>query len=366
MKNLLVIIVLLFAILFIVVMFFHNNNASLSKAENTMGKKNGNLEKATLAGGCFWCLEADLEKLDGVISAVSGYAGGKEKDPTYKNVSAGITGHREVVEVIFDSSNLSYEQLLDFFWRRHNPTDDGGQFADRGNQYRPAIFYHNEKQKEEAFKSKNTLIKSGNFKDPITTQILPAGHFYPAEDYHQNYGSKNPMDYKLYRQGSGRDAFLEQSWGEIGKERIYNKPSDKQIRDKLTDIQYRVTQKEATEPPYKNEHWDNKAPGIYVDVVSGEPLFASLDKFNSGSGWPSFTKPLARNNIVEKVDIRLGLPRVEVRSKQGDSHLGHVFKDGPMDKGGLRYCVNSAALKFIPVKEMEKEGFGELLKLFKE
>ncbi len=313
------------------------------------------LALATFAGGCFWCMVAPFDQLPGVVRVVSGYTGGHKENPTYEEVCAGGTGHAEAVQITYDPSVISYRELLNVFWRQIDPTDPGGQFYDRGDSYRTAIFYHDEEQRRLAEESKRELEQSGRFDKPIVTEIVPAGKFYPAEEYHQDYYRKNPLRYRMYRQGSGRDEFIARHWT-MKKDR-------EELRKKLTPLQYEVTQNNATEPPFQNEYWNHFEDGIYVDVVSGEPLFSSLDKFDAGCGWPSFTKPLPDAHIVEKLDLSHNMVRTEVRSGLADSHLGHVFPDGP-EPTGLRYCINSAALRFIPKDRLEEEGYGRYLHLF--
>ena len=413
-------------------------------------------EIATLAGGCFWCVESDLETLPGVKEVISGYTGGHKSNPTYKEVSSGTTGHQEAVQVIFDPKQISYGEILNVFWKKINPLDDKGQFVDRGFQYTSGIFYHTKKQKQMALQSKKELEAGGPFKgQKIATPIQPFTVFYKAEDYHQDYYKKNSFRYKFYRYRSQRDQWLSEQWESFkdfrllsspkskkptaqssvpltinsqlekapakagislkptvnlkpeeykGSEKIptsntsanaensspklkinhsekssqipsspaiksslkskgKKKPSKEELKRRLTPLQYHVTQEEGTEKPFANEYWNNKKEGIYVDVISGEPLFSSLDKYNSGSGWPSFTKPLVPENITTKKDFKLLYPRTEVLSKKWSSHLGHVFKDGPPPRG-LRYCINSAALRFIAKNKLKEEGYEKFTALF--
>ncbi len=318
--------------------------------------------RALFAGGCFWCMESPFDTLEGVVSVTPGYAGGSSPNPSYEDYSAG--GHIEVVEIVYDPQVISYGQLLQTYWRQIDPTDAGGQFADRGHGYISAIFYANEEERRIAEASKKELEASGVFKRPIATAILPAAPFYPAEEYHRGFYRKNPDHYKRYRRGSGREAFLKQTWEEwqaAGRKT----PGKEELRARLTPLQYRVTQENGTEPPFDNSYWDNRQEGIYVDVVSGEPLFSSTDKFDSGTGWPSFTRPLTPQALIEKTDRSHGMERTEVRSGKGDSHLGHVFADGPAPDT-RRYCINSAALRFIPKERLQEEGLGEYLELFKD
>lgn len=331
-----------------------------------------NMEWATFAGGCFWCIEAAFEKVPGVIEVVSGYTGGHEENPTYEQVTTGTTGHYEAVQVKFDPQQVSYVQLLDTLFRQIDPTDEGGAFADRGSQYRSAIFVHDQEQERQARAFIEDIDHSGRFSDRVVTRVLPMKNFFKAEFYHQDYHKKNPIRYQFYRRGSGRDKFIENAWGSSGESGPLNgrepvrkddPESGQDLRQRLTPLQYHVTQEDGTEPAFNNKYWDNKKPGIYLDIVSGQPLFSSTDKFESGTGWPSFTRPIEEEAVTLKQDRSLFMTRTEVRSSRSDSHLGHVFDDGP-PPAGQRYCINSAALVFVPLEELKEKGLERFKPLF--
>ncbi len=344
----------------------------MSNPKHTAPTTLENVRTAVFAGGCFWCTESDMQKAPGVQEVLSGYSGGSVENPSYEAVSSETTGHREAVKVYYDPSQTTYTALVRYFLMHIDPTDGGGQFYDRGESYTSAIFYASEEEKKIAEKSIVELETARIFDTPIRVAVLPLKNFFTAEEYHQDYAERATLKYCAYRNASGRDAFIEEHWKEkkwpdpvsttstpsVSAQTSYSKPPEAELKKNLTPLQYDVTQKDATEPAFKNEYWDNHEPGIYVDVVSGEPLFSSKDKYDSGTGWPSFTKPLSEEHVHYVTDKLLWVERTEVESAGAGSHLGHVFDDGPQDKGGKRYCMNSAALKFIPKKDMEKLGYG--------
>lgn len=406
--------------------------------ETTLPKQNPQLPQrgsAVFAGGCFWCIESDLEKVPGVIEAISGYSGGRTKNPTYETYASG--GHREVVFVVYDPSQITYAGLVEYLVKHIDPTNRVGQFQDQGRQYGPAIYYNDEEERVAAQRVVAAIGQMKVFRRRLNVAIEPRQAFWPAEDYHQDYHVKNLRKYQFYRSASGRDAFLQQHWGpRIGQLELdgaypeqssasypeqssdssadrdsrlpmsadaasqgasfknrgpvdestasssngplaspsnaasseppwvdFKKPSPQDLRQKLTTLQFRVTQHDDTEPAFQNRYWNNHLPGIYVDVVSGEPLFSSADKFDSGTGWPSFVAPIDPQAVRYAPDNKLSYTRIDVRSSRGDSHLGHLFNDGPVQRGGKRYCLNSASLRFVPKEAMAGEGYADYLPL---
>ena len=315
-------------------------------------------EIAILAGGCFWCMVKPFTSYEGVEKVVSGYIGGHKENPTYKEVCSGGTGHYEAVEITFDNEKIKFKEILDIFWKQIDPLDENGQFADRGSQYKTAIFYTSDKQKEEAQVSKKRIEDLYFNGKEIATGILEASHFYPAEDYHQNYCKTNSKHYSVYYKNSGRYNFVKAKWDRNNSDR-------NNLRKILKDIEFEVTQNDMTEVPFENEYFDKFDKGIYVDLVDGRPLFSSSDKFDSGCGWPAFSKPIEDTALMERADYSFGMERTEVRSLGSNCHLGHVFNDNPNSDNGLRYCINSAAIKFIPYDKMEECGYGEYKKYVK-
>ncbi len=337
-------------------------NSKVGK-ESKMNPSYKGTETATFAGGCYWCMQPPFENLEGVVKVIAGFAGGHVKDPTYEEVATGTTGAKEAVQVIFYPEIISYSEILDVYWKQFNPTDPGGQFYDRGSQYETAIYYNSNSQKEVAEASKELLNKSGIFNKPIVTKIEKFTSFYPAAEGQQDFYKKDPVRFYTYEKASGREDFIKGVWGDTGLDK-YKKPPESVLKKELTPLEYDVTQNDVTEKAFNNKYWNNHNAGIYVDIVTGAPLFCSTDKFDSGTGWPSFTQPIDPRYLIKDVDRSMGMVRIEVRSKFGGSHLGHVFDDGPAPTH-LRYCINSAALKFIPKDDMKKDGYGQFLYLFK-
>ncbi|HWQ78859.1 MAG TPA: peptide-methionine (S)-S-oxide reductase MsrA, partial [Anaerovoracaceae bacterium] len=308
-----------------------------------------------LAGGCFWGLEKYLHNIPGVIKTEVGYSNGKTERPTYEEVCRHDTGHAETVRLIYDASQISLAGLLRLFYKVIDPTSLNRQGNDVGSQYRTGIYYTDEDDLPVIRRSLELLQK--DYKKPVAVETLPLANYWPAEEYHQDYLEKNPGGY----------CHIDPRYFELAKESVvdpfaYKKPANDDLMEGLSQIQYDVTMRNGTEPPYHNEYWDHFEEGIYVDVTSGEPLFSSRDKFEA-CGWPSFSRPIDPESVNSRRDFSHGMVREEVRSRVGDTHLGHVFEDGPRESGGLRYCINSAALRFIPKSKMEEEGYGKYLSL---
>lgn len=358
---------------------------SIAKGESVAMTQSAQLDvdesaraETLIAGGCFWCVEADLQKLQGVLDVISGYAGGTTENPTYQNYADG--GHREVVRVVYNPTVVDFESVIIYAIKHMDPTDPNGSFGDRGREYAPALYYAHEGEKKQIQSVIERMNALHVYEKPLALDVLSVPPFWEAEAYHQDYaaGALSQLKYKYYRNASGRDTFIASVWGDdtgptlpvVGGQydvRAWGgfiKPEAEVLQSKLTDEQYRVTQKNATERAFQNDYWDNKEDGIYVDVVSGEPLFSSRDKFDSGTGWPSFTKPLYPEAVTEHKDYLLIVPRTEIRSRFADSHLGHKFNDAPASLGGIRYCINSASLRFVAKNDLEKEGYGQFAGLF--
>ncbi len=331
------------------------------------------MDKAVFVGGCFWCIQEAFDGVEGILQTTVGYTGGFVDNPTYEKVCYTHTGHYEALEILFDKSNISYERLLEIFLKAVDPTDKYGQFCDIGNQYRPAVFYTNENQKNTSLEAVDIIKKAEIFDKPLSVNLLPFEKFYKAEEYHQSYHKKYRKDYLAYKNTSGRLSFKEKVWENRECFRLfphkkdywigYKKPSKGELKNILSKQQYSVICKNATETPFDNLYWNETRDGIYVDAVSKEPLFCSLDKFDSKTGWPSFTKPLEAYNIVEYKDFSFSMERIEVRSRYADSHLGHLFYN-ESTQTGLRYCINSASLEFIEKEKLNRCGYGFYTKFF--
>lgn len=368
---------------------------------------------AVFAGGCFWCVESDFEKAPGVVDVISGYSGGRTENPNYDNYASG--GHREVVFVVYDPTQVTYAGLVEYLIKHIDPINRIGQFKDIGKQYSPAIYYNTQEEKLAAQSVIDAINAMKVFRGKLNVALEKRQAFWPAEDYHQNYHHNNGLKYQFFRLSSGRDAYVQQHWGvRANKLELegaypaansssstsaseqsasvtstsrattetpaatsgsasaapawtkYHKPSDEDLRTQLTKLQYGVTQHDETEPAYRNNYWDNHKAGIYVDILSGEPLFSSSAKFESGTGWPSFVAPIDPEAVLYVQDHKLFYTRIEVRSRYGDSHLGHLFDDGPVERGGKRYCMNSAAMRFIPKQDMAAQGYADYLPLVAE
>lgn len=331
-----------------------------NQAEQAERKKDMESTKEIyLAGGCFWGTEHFLKLIDGVETTQVGYANGNIANPTYKQVCTGTTDFAETVKVQYDPLKVDLPFLIDLYFKTIDPTSVNRQDNDKGTQYRTGIYYTD--PADLAVIQETVYRLAAIYSRPLAVEIKPLKNFYPAEDYHQDYLDKNPGGYCHIHS----ELFDLARKAKMPKKSVYSKPDDTVLRSKLTPEQYAVTQKSATEPAFHNDYWDEHRPGIYVDITTGEPLFVSTDKFDSGCGWPSFSKPIDRKLIHEKMDTSHGMVRTEVRSATGDAHLGHVFTDGPADKGGLRYCINSASLRFIPKEKMQAEGYGEYISLVK-
>lgn len=327
------------------------------QANNPVGEQ----KEIYVAGGCFWGTERLIQMIDGVVSTEVGYANGSTSNPTYGEVCSS-SGHAETVHVIYEPSKVTLDHILEAYFLSIDPTSKNRQGNDRGIQYRTGVYYSDERDVETLRAELDELQK--HYDEPLAIELAPIVNFYRAEDEHQDYLIKNPGGY-CHIKPATFDEVKRMNEPPIQHTRatIYAKPSEEELRRRLTELQYDVTQNAATERPFKNEYDGEFRAGIYVDVTTGQPLFVSTNKYDSGCGWPAFTRPIDKNLIVEREDRSFGMVRTEVRAKASDAHLGHVFDDGPKDRGGLRYCINSASLRFIPKSKMEREGYGEFLNL---
>jgi len=332
-----------------------DNNTAIKNIEKPVKEVSEmKLKDIYLAGGCFWGLEEYMSRINGVYDVTSGYANGNTENPTYEQVCYQNTGHAETVHVQYDSEEIDLQTILTYYFKVINPTSINKQGNDVGSQYRTGIYYINEEDHEviaQFIKEQQKIVDA-----PIVVEVEPLKHYYLAEEYHQDYLKKNPNGY----------CHIDLSLADeiVVVPQIYTKPSEEDLKNNLTEIQYQVTQESATERPFTGEYWDFYGKGIYVDIVTGEPLFSSLDKFESSCGWPSFAAPIAPEVMTLTEDTSFNMNRIEVKSRTGETHLGHLFEDGPAELGGLRYCINSASLRFIPYDQMASEGYEYLMKIF--
>lgn len=347
-------------------------SAGAAKEDSVMNRQNTAartpLREIYFAGGCFWGVEEYFSRIPGVVETSVGYANGRTSKPDYRSVCSGRTGHAETVRVLYDPLRVCLATLTRHFFTIINPLSVNRQGNDVGSQYRTGIYYSDPTDREE-LAGLMAEVQAG-YRQRLAVELLPLQNYWLAEAYHQDYLKKNPGGYCHIDFGSledlppspadGREQALAAEVLDPGR---YSRPSDAELKRTLSPEAYEVTQQAGTERPFTGQFWNHKEPGIYVDVVTGEPLFASADKFDSGCGWPSFSRPIDAAVIGEHPDTSHGMRRTEVRSRVGNSHLGHVFDDGPQERGGLRYCINSAALRFIPLEKMEEAGYGALMPL---
>ena len=367
-KLLLIIPVLLVVtVVYVFAMYFKNKDKTLANNDTTEFTVNdnntvdsGKLKEIYLAGGCFWGLEAYMQKIKGVEDAVSGYANGKTDNPSYKDLHT--SGHAETVKVVYNPDMVSLEELLEYYLRVVDPVSINKQGNDTGTQYRTGVYYTNNSEK--TIIEKVLANEQNKYDKPIAIEVLPLQQFFIAEEYHQDYLDKNPggychIDLSLADKPLSDKDISKSNEPEIDASK-YPRPSNDELKKKLTDKQYQVAVNSDTERPFSNEYWNNFEKGIYVDITTKEPLFLSTDKFESGCGWPSFSKPINKEVVEYNEDHSFNMDRTEVRSRSGDTHLGHVFDDGPKESGGKRYCINSASLEFIPYEKMDERGYGYL------
>ena len=348
-------------LLIIISMFSCGNMQSDKKTISNNNKINEKdmteVSEIYLAGGCFWGTEYFMQQIPGVLQTEVGYANGKTDNPTYEEVCSGKSGHAETVRVAYNPKQVALSTLLELYFKTIDPTAINRQGNDVGSQYRTGIYFTNPDDEQVAKRELEILQKQ--YTQPIVVEVRPLDNFFKAEEYHQDYLEKNPRGYCHISPD-----LIEWVRNYTTQSR-YSKPDRLELKERLTPIQYTVTQENGTERAFQNEYWNEERAGIYVDITTGEPLFVSSDKFDSGCGWPAFSRPISAELLVQLRDSTHGMERIEVRSKLGDAHLGHVFPDGPKAQGGLRYCINSAALRFISKADMEAEGYGDYLYLIK-